>query len=551
MASPNLPVLTQAARVFLQVQPSAAELTASVLSVDQGVLSLPQAILQMASSSQRTLGNTDELARLFFILFNRSPDLATFSAGMSMMESQGYALSDLAQIGLNFSTSLLSNSLNLSNRDFVNKLASLVFVDPSSILGLAPILDQLVVQLDNSFTTRANILQLACTVDNVNVKYHNYIEPALDYLAATGVSPSTAELNAGQSLPEMGLLRQILTASNIAPYGSNPYLSINGSKMSVSGNFASTYSLDLSTGLSTLGGSSNFRVFYTTDGGLTESSKLMSSNLLNNVTQIDASGLGALVKSFTFQASSSGSSVVAPNVPSNLTGGAGNDTLTGGNGINTIVAGSGISVMKGGTSNDTFYFGSGSDTATGGAGADTFIYPSNVYVQQNHATSTITDFGNGADILNLGLLAGNSGTAKAATPIVGSSARGAGFVNTAAAINNAVFLVYNTGQWVDTVAGGFTTRTAAQIASLFTQAGTPLADGTPTPAVPVVFAKPSTVGSTYFVVSFDPYNGADLFMVNNLAPLTIVDSSEVSLVGHLTLTGNLWQTLNSAGSIVL
>ena len=192
MASPNLPVLTQAARVFLQVQPSAAELTASVLSVDQGVLSLPQAILQMASSSQRTLGNTDELARLFFILFNRSPDLATFSAGMSMMESQGYALSDLAQIGLNFSTSLLSNSLNLSNRDFVNKLASLVFVDPSSILGLAPILDQLVLQLDNFFTTRANILQLACTVDNVNVKYHNYIEPALDYLAATGVSPSTA-----------------------------------------------------------------------------------------------------------------------------------------------------------------------------------------------------------------------------------------------------------------------------------------------------------------------------------------------------------------------
>jgi hypothetical protein len=551
MASPNLPILTQAARVFLQVQPSTAELNSSVLAVDQGILSLPQAILQMATSSQRSLGNTDELARLFFILFNRPPDLATFSTGMSMMESQGYSLTDLAQLGLNFSTSLLSNSLNLSNRDFVSKLASLVFVDPNSILGLSQILDQLVFQLDNSILNRARVLQLACDVDNVNVKYHNFIETSLDYLAATGISPSLAELNAGQNLPEMTLIRQLLTASGSSPYGSNPYLSINGNKMLVSGNFANSFSLDLTTGLSGLGGSNNFRVYFSTDGGLTESSRLMSSSLLTNVTQVDASGLGALVKSFTFQASPLGSTVTAPNVPSTLYGSAGNDTMIGGNAVNTFVAGSGISNMKGGASNDIFYFGSGSDTATGGGGADTFVYPSNVYIQQNHATSTVTDFGNGADVLNLSLLAGNPGTAKPATPIVGSSARGAGFVNTAAAVNNSVLLVYNTGQWVDTVAGGFTTRTAAQIASLFTQPGTPLADGSATPAVPVVFAKPSTVGSTYFVISFDLFNGADLFMVNNLAPLTVVDSSEVSLVGHLNLTGNLWQSLNTAGSIIL
>jgi RTX calcium-binding nonapeptide repeat (4 copies) len=549
--SPNSTILTQSARVFLQAQPTASELATSILSVDQGVLSLPQAILQMASSAERTLGNTDELARLFFILFNRPPDMATFTLAMTMMESQGYTITDLAQLGLNFSTSLLSNSLNLSNKDFVTKLANLVFVDPNSILGLSTVLNQLVTQLDNSLTTRASVLQLACTVDNVNVKYHNAIEPSLDYLAATGVAPSLAELSAAQSVPELVLLKQILSSSGVSPYGANPYFSINGSKLTVSGNFASSFNLDLSTATSTLGTSATYRVFYSTDGGLSDSSKVMSSSLLNGITQVDATGLGPLVKSFNFQAANSGSSVIAPNVSSTLIGGAGNDSLVGGNAPTTFIAGSGNCVMKGGTGADTFYLGAGNDTVTGGAGADTFIYPSNVFVQQNHASSNILDFGNGADILNLALLAGNSGTAKAATVIVGSSARGPGFINTAAAVNNSVLLVYNTGQWVDTPSGGFTTRTSAQIASLFTQAGTPLPDGTPTAPVPVVFAKPSTVGSTYFVISFDPFSGADLFLVNNLAPLTSVDSSEVSLVGHLNLTGNLWQALNTTGSIVL
>ena len=85
MASPNLPILSQAASVFLQVQPTASELTALALSVDQGVESLPQAILQLANSADRSVGNTDELARLFFMVLNRPPDLTTFSYSLALM----------------------------------------------------------------------------------------------------------------------------------------------------------------------------------------------------------------------------------------------------------------------------------------------------------------------------------------------------------------------------------------------------------------------------------------------------------------------------------
>jgi hypothetical protein len=219
-----------------------------------------------------------------------------------------------------------------------------------------------------------------------------------------------------------------------------------------------------------------------------------------------------------------------------------------------LTAGSGNETLVGGTGNDTLYAGSGQDSLTGGGGLDTFVFPSSVAVTQNHATTLITDFGNGADVLNLAVLAGDSGTPKAVSPIVGSSARGTGFVNTASAINNSVFLVYNTGQWVDDTASGLTTRTPTQISQLFTQTYPIPASGKNPATVgvqPVVFATPPTIGAQYFVVSFDTVNGADLWMINNLAPLTSVDPTECLLVGHLSITGNLWSALNSSGAIVL
>ena len=221
MASSNLPILAQAASVFLQAQPSASELNALVLSVDQGVISLPQAIIQMANSSERSAGNTDELARMFFILFKRPPDLATFTFALNLM-AQGTSLVQICDMGLSFSTSLVSNNLNLSNHDYVYTLASLVYYDPNSVSGLNAILDSLVLELNNGLVTRGQILAIATNAKDANVKYQNYVEVSLDYLAATGQAPSQAQLNAGQSLPENSLLRQVLTQNGISPYGTNP-----------------------------------------------------------------------------------------------------------------------------------------------------------------------------------------------------------------------------------------------------------------------------------------------------------------------------------------
>ena len=174
-------------------------------------------------------------------------------------------------------------------------------------------------------------------------------------------------------------------------------------------------------------------------------------------------------------------------------------------------------------------------------------------VTQNHATTLITDFGKGS-VLNLSVLAGDVGTAKAVTPIVGSSARVSGFVGMGAAVNNSVFLVYNTGQWVDDTASGLTTRTPTQISQLFTQTY-PIAASGKNPATvgiqPVVFTTPPTIGTEYFVISFDAVNGADLWLINNQAPLNAVDPTECLLVGHLTINSYLWPALNASGAIVL
>jgi len=552
MASSNLPILAQAASVFLQAQPSAPELNALVLSVDQGVISLPQAIIQMANSSERSAGNTDELARMFFILFKRPPDLATFTFALNLM-AQGTSLVQICDMGLSFSTSLVSNNLNLSNHDYVYTLASLVYYDPNSVNGLNAILDSLVLELNNGLVTRGQILAIATNAKDANVKYQNYVEVSLDYLAATGQAPSQAQLNAGQSLPENSLLRQVLTQNGISPYGTNPYFLINGNNLTLTGSMTAAFTLDLSTGLSSLGGNNYYRLFYSLDGGASENSINFTSSLLSKINYVDASALASTFKSFSFKSSIAGSTVIAPNVPSTLTGGPGTDVLKAGTVSSILVGGSGNETLVGGVGNDTLYAGSGQDSLTGGGGLDTFVLPSSVAVTQNHATTLITDFGAG-DVLNLSVLAGDSGTPKAITPIMGSSARGTGFVNTAAAVNNSVFLVYNVGQWVDDTASGLTTRTPTQISQLFTQTY-PIAANGKTPASlgvqPVVFTTPPTIGTTYFVISYDSLNGADVWMVNNLAPLAAVDPTECLLVGHLSITGNLWSTLNSNGAIFL
>ena len=554
MASPSLPILQQSASVFNQVPPSANDLNALAANVDSGVYSLSQVILQFSTSAQRTSGNTDTLARLFFILFNRPPDLLTYQNCINLLNSGNYSLKDLCFSGLQLSTSVLSNSLSLNNKDFVYRLAGQVFQDPNSILGLKTLLDSLVSQLNAGTTTRSDVLLLAAKYDSTSVIYHNWIEPSLDYLAVTSRPPSQTEIQAALNVPELSLLRQLFATNGSSAYGSFPFLSMNANKLNIYGNFAGTLNLDLSSAMSDLSGVTSFRVFYSQDDGLTESSSFYKNSLLGNITNVDATGLTGQVKGFTFNTGSNSMTVTAPNLPSTLKSMSGNSTLIGGNTNTIFYGGTGYDNLIGGAGNDTFFAGINS-VMQGGLGNDTFTFPSVTTLVANKSNIVIKDFGYGSDVINLQQVTGNQGSPKPVTPIVGSSTRGTGFVNTAAAVDNAVFLVYNTGQWVDegsTVNFGF--RTKQQVANLFT---------TPSPVSgitnPVTFAKTPTVGQTYFVFVYDPppnngvsaFTGVEVWMINNLAPLATVEASECTLIGQLTNYGNLWSAINGSGAIAL
>lgn len=550
--SPSLPLITQAASVFIEYPLSSSELNALSLMVDQGVKTLPQAFIDLSQSSQRSLGATDELARLFFILFGRAPDLATYSLAMKLMVSGQYTLTDICRIGLQLNTSLVSDSLNLNNSQFVSKLSKLMFSSPSSIPGVADAIQSIIYQLDNQLISRAQLLCNLLSFDDDKLLYHYEIDPALDYLAATGQPPSQAQLNAMQGVPELILLSQVMASYGVAPYGTYPYMSETSNVLKISGNFASSFSVDLLQNTSSLGNNANYRLFLTDDGGITVRSTLFTPSILSGIQKVDASGLGTSVTSFTFTAGNMGSNVIAPNVPSVLTGGSGQDTLTAGNATTTLIAGSGNETLIGGSGTNTFKAGPGQTVMTAGTGADTFILSSMNSFSQFEAFVTINGFGTGKDVLDLSILSGNTGTAKPATAIIGSSDLSNGFINMGGAVNNSVFLVNDTGQWVNYSNINFSPRTVIDIQNLFFTTPNPKGVVGPDGLGPVVFTKAPLLPSVYFVIDYNAYNGgADIWYVNNLAPLTTITSNEITLVGHFNPTGNLWQALTNTGSIVL
>jgi hypothetical protein len=551
MTATNI-ILARAARVFLQVQPTASELATWVARVDSGVASLNQQIIDISQATQRTTSNADELTRLFFVLFNRAPDITTFTEVMKMMDTGGYSFRDICQIGLNVGSSRLSSSLNLTNRQFVDKLAEAMFKYPGNIAGLPAQVDLLVNALSSGSITRSSLLEAATRYEDSALVYSASIQPSLLYLAAVGREPSAAEIEAGKLLPELVMTRQILAAAGEAPFGAFPVYSVASTVTTLTGTFTDAYAMDLNSYQSTLGTNSNYRLFLLNSTGTTEQSKLYDSTLLSSTKSLNASGLSAGIKGFTVTANSAGSTITAPNASSTLIGAAGNDVLTGGAGADVLTAGAGNDTLSGGAGDDTLNAGVGADTLTGGAGKDTFtLIDSNALFAQGGVT-TITDFGNELDILNFSVLQGNTAKPANVKLIVGSSDRNSGFISTKSAVNNSILLVNNTGNWVDTAGNDLTPRKPAQIAELFTEtyeiAGPPKTTG----KRDVTFTKPPELASTYYVISYEAVNGADIWMVSNFSNLLSVSESEVKLIGHLNLNthGNLWNALQVAGAFV-
>ena len=69
----------------------------------------------------------------------------------------------------------------------------------------------------------------------------------------------------------------------------------------------------------------------------------------------------------------------------------------------------------------------------------------------------------------------------------------------------------------------------------------------------VTFTNPPVLGSTYYVISYEAVNGADVWMVSNFSNVLSVSASEVKLIGHINLNayGNIWNALQVAGAVVL
>lgn len=544
MATTTLPIVTRAARVYLVNQPTSADLTLWAGMVDQGLLSLPGLIEKISDPATRGSLVSDQLARMYFLLLDRAPDLASFSWAMSQLE-QGATLTQIAQIGLGLNGGLLGKQLNLDNTAFVNKLASQVFTNPLAVFGLSAQLDQFVQMLNVGALTRPQLVAIASQFKSSLTRYNTDVDNAEFYLAATGSMPSRAELDVATTKTSTVLLSSLFNASGVSPYGDTPYVSILNSNLTLSGNISTAVNFNLNLKTSDVGGNQYYRVFVSKDGGATVKGLAFSSTVLDGVTSLDASQLPVTVKGFTAVASNSGGTIKAPPVASTLTGGLGADTLMGGIDKDVLTAGAGNDLLQGGDGDDTLIAGSGLDRLVGGAGVDTFTLPDLQTLNSALTKTTISDFGYGKDILNLGPLLGNFDKPKSVTPSTGSGDRANGYIDMTTMTDSSVAVVFNTGLWGTSTTKDLTPRTAAQIAQLFYVTSNNAES-------PVVFKKVATVGQTFSVISYDPVNGADIWLIQNMAPLTTITEGEISLVGHMDLStsGNLWATISNSGSIV-
>lgn len=551
-----LQIVTRASRVYLKEQPSTSELNVLASRITQGIVSMNQQIVEISRSENRYLSDSDELARLFFILFDRAPDLPLFSEGMRLMEKNGMSLEVLADAGLNFGAGRLSTALKLTDKEFMQRLAEQMFEDPDAVLGLSKIVDNYATLLSAGALTRAQMVAMAARFDDASTKYYKNIDASLFYLASAGREASAAELTNAQGLAPIALNRGILVAAGEAPTLLLPFFSYSAGNLTIAGNFTEALQFNLGNLTSQLGTKSNYRAFFTLDNGASEGSVEISASAISGIRNIDASGIATGLASFTATASGLGSRLIAPNAPSSLTGATGNDTLTGGNRADSLVSGAGNDVLSGGAGADTLVSSQGRDTLTGGAGNDTFVLPVAELARTVEIYPTLTDFGNGTDVLNLAPLLGRTVAPEAVTPIVGNSDRtSTGFINLTGLVNNSVVLVTNTGSWVDTTGVGDSAidllpRTASQIAELFTERFDSNNDGVKNATRPITFAEKPITGQSYVVFSYDPVNGADIWLVDNFTSILSVTGAEVRAIGHLNPFADLWVTLTTEGSII-
>lgn len=494
----SLSAVTRFYKVLSTEQPSAPILETLALRLDNGSATFGEVLQTLyLSATVSDQSPADDVARMFFLAFDRAPDAPLYSAIMDALRG-GAGLKDVATFMLQAPGFALSDAGFPRNADFA---AALVARAVGANAPLEAVVESL---LDTGSMTRADLLVLVAGVPGIVAAPQDKVETALLYLAGAGREATAVEL-AFAPISTADRIITSLSAGGLSATGSGMAFFRNGDSLRIYGELAADLVWRPGTDTYTLGGKSAFKVFLSTDGGLTGSLVDFSTAMARGVTTIDASNAVGKGKMLV---------TAAPLAPITFTGPAAGAT---------VIGSEGVDVLRGGGGTDVFYLTDDEDTVTGGLGDDRFILSaSTVYQNGTNRSATITDFGNGKDVLDFSRLLNKAVdiTRLDAFLAVGETR------TVAPLVNGGVVVVENNGAWTSGAGASLVSRRATEgdVEALF-GAGNLL--GQPTKVMKSI------------VITADTRSSADVWLIlnnTNVGQVTAggaVQPQEIFHVAHL------------------
>lgn len=513
--------------IYLPGLLSSSEMSAFVARIQNQVITPAQLLMEFHLSKSRDASMGDELTSLFFLILNRPPDYATFVAGKALI-NQGLSLAQIASLGLSIPGAALNQTQ--SNKSFVDNLASQLFAQPLLINGLSDLRSNLVHSLNSGQVTRPELLAAAAQYKHPSLKYGDYIDISLLSMATSGTEATWADLEmfGGRSL--LPTIKEMLRDAGEIPSGTLPEFTVGldqsgGSKLTVSGAPIGSLSFDFLNQTSFLrsakSNQANYKLAYSSDNGETESVTRFKPSLLTAFDVVDLSGLVATgLTNVSIRAHDEGMEVFGASV------------------TNSIEGGGGVDILRGGAGSDMLFASSSRDELFGAGGNDIFVLAPSIRYRNDLSTFTvISDFASG-DSISFQRLFGSTSEVLESVPFVVSADISEAQSELLTELNSTgIVLVINSGEWISS-AGVLTRASKVQIESLFSE--TVLTDSSLSPR-------------EYVVVSYDPLNGADIWLVSNFTEFPAVTESEIRLIGRILNTSgeNLLNALSAEGAFLI
>lgn len=485
-------------------QPNDALLDALALRVDQGTATLGSTLKEIYTSPSVVGGPADDLARMFFLVFDRAPDALLYQQAMDALRA-GATLDTLAEIALAYPGHTLSNSGFAQNSAFLKALMTRVFGNSYD----NKLYQQLEASLNQGEFTRAQLLSKAAQLNQpLAVASRRDVEKSLLFLASGNTEATQVDLD--RTTTTDGSIIAALRNVGLSATGGKTAISIDDSEVTFYSDMTAALTWDLAKGVFKLGGSTSFQLFYSEDQGVTGSIARFEADAVRDSNTLDASqltGTGKVV--FTGQVDD-GNQFWAPAAGSTATGGDGDDIFVGHNGA------------------DVFYASRGNDVLTGGFGDDRFILAtSNVYTSSTNSV-TITDFGTGKDVLDFTRLLNKSVDISKLTAVLATD------TTQTILANGAVVLVENNGAWTDGDGSDLVSRpaTSTDVAALFGEGK--------------LYAAPTKIIKSV-VITADTVSSADVWLVLNSTDVTRITDGSIESGGpnevfHVASLEGSWNT---------